>query len=662
MTRTPLIILLLTSAAPACAQSNAWDDDIVVTASRSGAATDTGLIGSSVTVLDNQDLEDRGARVLSDALRDVPGVEVNRSGAIGDLTDVFIRGAEANQTLVFIDGIKADDPYFGQYDFGTLLTDEAARVEVLRGQQSALYGSDAIGGVISYSTLTGRELPGVTLRAEGGSQGTYDGGARIAGVSGGFDYALSGSLYHTDGYPIAPGGTLDTGSDSLGASGKFDWKASERLTFTAVGRYSYTRASSDDQNIAANSPVVLGYPVITTLDTPGNYGVNRGWYGLVGANWTPIDALTTTLQMTLADTTRNGYDYGAPSYGDHGRRWRGSFTGTWHAGNEHIDNRLTLAVDAERQDFRNTTPGGFSDDSSHRIDTMGYVMQDDAVIDQRLALSASARIDANSQFADDSTYRVTASYRFPQNTRIHAAYGTGVKDPSATDLYDYATGIFVGNPALRPEQSRGWEAGVEQRIAGERLKLGATYFDSLLINEIDTTYTFANGNYLQTPYNNPVHDRQRGVETYASARLTDWRLDLAYTWLDAPQTIVAVTSPPAANGAYVPPVPVTIQAVRRPGSIASLDATWAPHALPVTATVTVRYNGRQNDYAFDANYDRLIVSLKPYTLVGLNATWQVNRRAQLFGRVENLLGENYQEVFTYAAPARTAYAGVRLKL
>ena len=656
-------LLLATAAMPVLAQTAPNNDDIVVTATRSGDPIPASLVGSSVTVIDAQDLADRQTRVLSDVLRDVPGVAVNRSGAIGDLTDVRIRGSEADQVLVFVDGIKADDPYFARYDFGTLINDEASRVEVLRGQQSSLYGSDAIGGVISYTTLSGREAPGVTLRAEGGAMGTYDGGARVAGAKGNVDYALSSSYYHTDGYPIAPGGSVDTGSNSLGVSGKINWTPAANLKITAVGRYSWTKADSDDQQIAANSPVVMGYPVVTVADTPGNYGTNRGWYGLLGAEWSLFHGvMTNSLNATIADTTRNAYDYSAPSFGDHGRRYRGSFTSTVHFGNEHVKNRFTVAVDAERQDFQNATPGGYSDNSQHRIDTLGFVTQYDVTVDDRLAISGSARIDTSSQFSDDATYRATASYLFPTNTRIHAAYGTGVKDPSATDLYDYSTGHFVGNPNLKPEQSQGWEAGVEQSLADGHAKIGATWFDNRFTNQIDTTYTLVGGAYLQTPYNNPIRFWQRGVEAYASANIGEFRLAAAYTYLYAPQTIAALTQNAAVGGAYQSPALVTIQAARRPKDIASFNATWAPRALPVTATLTVRYNGKQTDYAFNDIYSRLIVDLKAFTLVNLGATWDINPHVQLFGRVENLLNDHYQEVFTYQAAGRAGYGGVRLKL
>jgi vitamin B12 transporter len=679
--KTELFTLLalttaLTTVTPAMAQSAdsqgsttatetdaAKRSDIVVTATRSGDAIPIDLIGSSVTVITDQDLKDRETRILSDVLRDVPGVAVNRTGAIGGLTEIRIRGSEANHVLVFIDGIKADDPYYGQYDFGNLINDEASRVEVLRGQQSSLYGSDAIGGVITYTTLSGREQPGMSLRAEGGSMGTYDGGARLAGAKGDFDYALSSSYYHTDGYPIAPGGERDMHSNSLGVSGKFHWTPAPNFIVTGVGRYSWTKADNDDQNITDVSPIVNGYPVIVTTDTPGNYYTNKGYYGLLGAEWTVFGgAMTNSINGTIADTTRNGFDFGDLSYGDHGRRYRGSFDSTVRFGNDHVKNRFTFAVDAERQDFENTSPGGFSNNDRHRIDTLGFVTQYDVTVNDRLAISASARIDDNSRFKDDATYRVTGSYLFPSGTRVHAAYGTGVKDPSASDLYAYSSGQFIGNPNLKPERSKGWEAGIEQNLMGDSVKIGATYFDNRFTDEIDTTFAFVDGAFVSTPYNSTGTFKQRGVETYASARLADFRIDLSYTYLHAPQTTMVLADPAPADGSFQFPAPVTAQAYRRPKNIASANVTWAPHQWPFTATVTVRYNGRQNDYAFNSDFNRLLVSLKSYTLVNLNATYDVTRNVQIFGRVENLLDKNYQEVFGFATPGRAAYGGVRLKI
>ena len=640
-------------------------NDIVVTATRSGDAIPIALIGSSVTVIDNADLQARQTRILSDVLRDVPGVAVNRTGGVGGFTQVRIRGGESNHTLVFIDGIKADDPYNGEYDFGTLLNDEASRVEVLRGQQSALYGSDAIGGVISYTTLSGREQPGYLARVEGGSMGTLSAGARAAGVSGDtLDYALSSSYYRTDGYPTAPGGSRDLGSNSLGATAKTNWTPAPNLKLTAVGRYSLTKAQLNDQAIAPTSPVVQGYRVITAIDTPGDRTRNRGWYGLLGAAWSLFDdAWTNSVSGALTDNRRDNYDLTGRSFGDVGRRYRGSFNSTVRFGNEHVKNRFTLATDVERQTFHNTTPGGFANTRSHRLDTTGTIAQYDLTVDDRLALGASARIDHFNLFRDVATYRATGSYLLRTGTRVHAAYGTGIKAPTPGELFGYSNGLFIGNPDLRPEKSKGWEAGVEQGF-GQAAKIGATYFRNRFTDQIDVTYVFvpATGAFLQQSYNNDVRTRQQGVEVYGSARVRAFRLDASYTYLKAPQTISALAGPPPAGGGFQPSGPIATQAVHRPKNIASVNLTYAPEALPLTATVTVRYTGRQRDYAFNADYSRLLVDLKAFTLVNLNATYDLNRHLQLFGRVENLLDRNYQEVFTFDTPGRAAYGGVRVKI
>lgn len=639
-------------------------DDIVVTATRSGDAIPIDLIGSSVTVIDNQDLQARQTRILSDVLRDVPGVAVNRTGAVGGLTQIRIRGAEGNHTLVFIDGIKADDPYNGEYDFGTLLNDEASRVEVLRGQQSSLYGSDAIGGVVSYTTLSGREAPGYMARIEGGSMGTVSGGARAAGVVGDtFDYALTGSYLRTDGYPVAPGGHLDTGSRSLGLGGKANWTPAPNFKLTAVGRYSLTKADLNDQEIADTSPIVQGYPVITAIDTPGDKTRNRGWYGLLGASWSLFDnAWTNAANVALTDNKRDYQGPFGPS-GDIGRRYRATANSTVRFGNDHIKNRFTLGTDYERQEFRNTTPGDFVDRSKHTLETWGYVADYDVTVDDRLAIGASARIDNYDRFKDAATYRATASYLFPTGTRVHAAYGTGIKAPTPGELFGYSDGLFIGNPNLNPEKSKGWEAGVEQTFLNKAAKIGATYFRNKFTDQIDVTYVFdtGSGTYLQQSFNEDGKTRQQGVEVYANAQVQDFRLDVAYTYLKAPQTIDALAGPAPTDGSFQLPVPIRTQAVRRPKNVASVNVTYAPKRWPLTATVTVRYNGRQRDYAFNSDFSRLLVDMKSYTLVNLNATYDFGKHIQVFGRIENLIDKRYQEVFTFDTPGRAAYGGVRVR-
>ena len=196
------------------------------------------------------------------------------------------------------------------------------------------------------------------------------------------------------------------------------------------------------------------------------------------------------------------------------------------------------------------------------------------------------RHDWNSRFADDTTYRVQGGYRFDDGIRLHAAAGSGIKDPSFSELFDFFAGRFIGNPDLKPERSEGWEAGVDDRFLGGRAHLGATWFDDRITDEITTS--FATG--VAMPVNLPGSFIQRGLEFTADAEVADWRIDAAYTYLDAPQQRSVIL-----GGRFVT---FDGQAVRRAKDIASANLTWAPAGRPFTGTLTVRYNGQQNDLAF----------------------------------------------------------------
>lgn len=632
-------ILAIAAATPALAQADVDDraeDQVVVTASRSGEGVPLSALAASATVIDQAALEQRQTRVVSDVLRDVPGVAVNRAGAVGGTTQVRIRGSEANHVLVLVDGIEAADPYYGEYDFAGLIADPAARIEVLRGQQSSLYGSDAIGGVINYITLSGAEAPGFVARAEGGSFGTISAAARAAGASDSFDYAVSGSWYRSDGYPTARGGTRDIGADTGAATAKLNWHPSGAFKLTGVLRYSHTDADTNNSDVDPASPR-FGY----TIDTPGVRYVNKALYGLVAAELTALDGRwTNTLSGQFADTSRKGYDADGFDYGDEGRRYKGSFVSSLRLGGEAISHRVTAAVDVEREEFRNTSPAGsFAFTGKRSTDNLGLVGQYELTAGG-LSLGGSIRHDDNDRFADATTWRVQGGYRLRTGTRVHAAYGTGIKNPGYYELYGFMDGTYIGNPGLKPEKSEGWEAGVEQRFLDGKGMIGATWFDSTLKDEIYTNYPAPD--FIATPANRKTLSKQHGVEVAASLRpIPQIRLDAAYTWLDATEDGVAEA--------------------RRPGDIASFNATVTSADERFSTTLTLRYNGRTDDLAYiDPSYVPVRISLQPYALVNLAAQYQLRPGIALFGRVENLLDEGYEEVFSFATPGRGAYGGVRV--
>ena len=457
---------------------------------------------------------------------------------------------------------------------------------------------------------------------------------------------------------MAPGGHRDVGSDSADASAKLIWTAAPNLHITAVGRYSYTDADLDDSDQDSSSPT-FGL----TLDSPGVHYVNNAFYGLLSGQ---LDSMggrwTNALSVQVADTTRSDYDVANPfapaagqpivkASGDHGERFQESYVSAFHFGDDHVKQRVTFALDGEQTTSQTTVSQSGAFLGKERIDTAGVVGEYDLTVDDRASFGASVRHDWNSRFADDTTYRVQASYRFEQGTRLHAAAGSGVKDPSFSELFDFFAGRFIGNPDLKPETSSGWEAGIDQTFLTGRMNVGATYFDNRLKNEITTVFTASGA----TPINLPGSDPSRGVELFANGQLTDeWRLDLSYTYLDAPQHQSVLI-----GGVFTD---FDGQAVRRAQDIASANLTWAPSGQPFTGTLTVRYNGKQGDLAFtDPSFVPVLVNLKAFTLVNLNATWRLNDHVELFGRIENLLDQSYQEVFSFEAAGRAAYGGLRLR-
>ena len=658
LTATPLLALL-GLAAPALAQPATDPSDppvatareaapdaatvepLTVTATRSGAALPASLTGASVTVIDAAALQARQTRLVSDVLRDVPGVAVSRTGPVGGFTQVRIRGGESNHTLVLIDGIEASDPFLGEFDFATLIADDVARVEVLRGQQSAIYGSDAIGGVIHYITASGRERQGASGRAEVGSFGTYNGALRYGGVSGNFDYALSGAYNRTNGTPAARQGIGDKDLDAENAAAaiKLGWQALPNLRLSAVGRYSHTDAQSVPQDFDFRSRT-YGF----AIDPRGDDGyTSRAYYGLVRGEMSLLDGRWTQAAVAqINDNRRDVRNAGVVTSANTGQRTKASYDSTFRFGPARFASSVTLAADFEREDFQNLAVRGAASAANfkRRIDNTGLVAEYDLRALDRFSFGAAVRHDDNDRFDDADTYRVHGAFEATPALTLRAAAGSGIKAPTNFELFGFDPRSFVGNPNLKPERSEGWEAGADLKLLKDRVKLGFSYFDSELTDEI---YTVFSPTFVSSPANRATLSKQHGVELFANAVLDGgWRIDLAYTYLDATE-----------NG---------LEEVRRAPHIASANLSWRPEGSRVGATLTVRYNGDQLDNNFTNLPLGPRVTLPEFWLVNLAGDYRLTDRVELYGRVENLFDQRYEEVFTFRTPGVAAYAGVRFRL
>ena len=600
--------------------------EIVVSASRT--PLEARAAGSAVTVITAEELERKQVRVVSDVLREVPGVAVNRSGTVGALTQVRIRGAEANHTLVLIDGVEVNDPSGGsEFDFADLLAADVERIEVLRGPQSALYGSDAIGGVINVITRKGRGPAAATLRLEGGSFGSGEVSAGVRGAGERYHLSLGGTGFRTSGVSIAPGAG---GKPEKDGYRNHSWRARlgadllEDLHVELVGRYVRSKVETDPGGLAGG----FQRPVDGDNETRGTQwsGRARLAYGLFDGAWE---------HRLGAGASRKKRDYfaaGSRNYAAEGARSRFDYqTSVFFDTAALADAEHSFTFLAEREKDSQTAGGSQSDVTGY-----GYTGEYRVGVWERLFLSGSVRFDDNDRFRDAVTFRATMAYLIEgSGTRLHGSYGTGVKNPTLFELFGFAPG-FTPNPRLTPEKSNGWDAGVEQSIFDRRLSVDVTYFANRIRNHISGGF--------DTSVNLDGVSRIRGVETTLKARITPaLTLTGQYTWTDAKD-------------------PLGMTLTRRPRHVASAHLAWDLLDGRAGLGLGVRYNGEQQDVRFDSNYSQSRVTLDDFVLVNATASYETAPGVELFGRVENLLDRDYQEVFGFRNTGIGGFLGIRWTL
>jgi vitamin B12 transporter len=302
----------------------------------------------------------------------------------------------------------------------------------------------------------------------------------------------------------------------------------------------------------------------------------------------------------------------------------------------------TLAADFKRETYQNKSVAGTPTESNDErtLDNTGFVAQYDLAIGESIGLGAAIRHDINDRFEDATTYRLQMSYRVAPNLRLRAAAGKGVTNPTNFELFGFDPATFVGNPDLKPEESQGWEAGADYTFFGGVAMIGATYFNSKLNDEIFTAFL---PGFLSTPENRTTESTQEGVEVWVTARINEqWRVDANWTNLHA------LESDPG------------LQEIRRPPNVASLNVSWRSASGRFGANLTVRYSGEQRDFQFTPlGNDRVL--MPAYTLINIGADYRINDMWQIYGRVENALDEQYEEVFGYPAPGAAFYAGLRAR-
>jgi vitamin B12 transporter len=607
-------------------------EGVVISGSRTEATwADT---GSAITIITAQELEQRQIRFVSEALREVPGIAVSRLGPVGTNTQVRIRGAEANHTVVMIDGIKINDPFTSEVDFAHLLAAQIDRIEILRGPQSVLYGSEAIGGVISIFTKRG--APGVQgeAAAEGGSFSTFSGMAAVRGATQTVNYALSASGFTSDGTNVSRFGSEDDGYRNRTLYASAGWTPASAASLDASLRYRDSRSMFDPQDFGFPPGPTFGLIVDGDRRTEGEQ-LDAKLRGRLTAG-----ALEHQLGFARTQTEEDTFADGVFSNGFEGKRDWFDYQGTWRFGTPNVPQALTLAAEYERLQFESKGPTPASaQNQMHENDKTAFAAEYRVRLLSLTALTLSARRDNHQLFEDATTYRITAAQPLGQRLKLRASYGTGIANPTFFELFGFIAGSFEPNPALKPEESRGFDVGADFAIA-ESGRLSITYFDANLENEI--IGTFDSATFRSSVANLSGKSKRSGFEAEAQylpgPNLTVW---FAYTYTDAKQS----------DGQLE---------VRRPRHVGSAAITYALPSAAGAITLAVDYNGQQQDLDF-RSFTSARVTLRDYTLVRLAGQYAITRNVSLTARVENLLDQDYEEVFSYRPSGRAYYAGVQAR-
>lgn len=586
--------------------------------------------GISISQIDQPQIEGLSLPLVKDYLTLIPGVAVAQTGPLGAQTQIRIRGAEANHSITFIDGIEMNDPASsGEFRIDTLLAHGVERIEVLRGPQSALWGSQAIGGVVSITTRA--PVRGSLLYGElqGGSLGTVRGG-----VGGGWAddrLTISGQLsgLSTDGYDIARVDGDRDGYENVMAHGRIAWRALPALTLLLVGRHQDSTARFDGFNFTA------GVPRDEPLSTQSRQTALRAEAAIDPLNGQWITRAS-FMAVRADNINRRAGNFQNRSDGERDL-FRLQSTGRFAA--TGADHRLTAALDVETERFISTDANAAAASNQRQRRRQTSLVGEYRLTTGFLAAGAAVRHDLNDRFADVTTVRFDAVAPIG-DFRVHAAYGTGIADPTFFDQFGFFPGSFIGNPGLTPERSRSIEAGIGWNNG--RHSIDVTAFDATLDNEI--IGTFDSTTFLSGVANASGRSKRRGIEVAGAARLAEGlNLTASYTYLDADQQQVA--------GA------LRVREVRRPRHSGSLTLAYVGREFDLSAAAAITGARGDTDFA------RFVpVTLPAYTLVTLAGAWHLTRTLDLTLRVENALDAAQVDVFAYRGPGITAHGGIRFRL
>lgn len=555
---------------------------------------------SDVIVIKEEDIKEMNVEFVPDVLKRVSELNLVQSGGVGKKADVILRGGSSEHTLVMIDGIKVKSTTLGSFDFSGINVHDIERIEIVKGPQSTIYGSEAMAGVINIITKKGKGKPKVAVSFESGSFGTYNPSATVSGGDKKLDYRLTGTYFYTDGISAAKNGEERDGYKNAALSGKFGFRPAEKLELELSGKYYYDRSELDDRGDDLNYTRHGNHYI---LSGKGKFYLSDIWEQIL-----TYSNVKDSLKDRDTDTPSNNADI-----------ITGIETIDWQH-NFYFTNNYTLIAGFENRLEKGENIGNFS---KKVYNNALYLHNKLSLFEGLLHLNGGIRYDDHETFGNKYTYRLGAvSYIKSAGIKIMANYGTGFRAPSFNELFWPADRFGVGNPNLQPEETDSWEAGIEKGLFNETVVLTATYFnqryDDLIAN---------------WPPVNLGNAEVKGFEAGVSTEITDdLMVRSAYTYLDTDD----------GTGQRL---------TRRPKDKINISAEYSAGPVTMLAGYVIVSE------VFDSTAGRNLAS---YSLVNLSGSYKLTKHVKLFARIDNLLNEDYETAGGFNSPGFSAFGGVKL--
>ncbi len=583
-------------------------EEVVVTASRIEEPLKE--TASSVTIVRLEDIRGRNIVSVTDMLRELPELNLIQNGGPGKNATVFLRGGGPEHVLVMIDGVKVNSTTTGSFDFSGLTVDDIERIEIVKGPQSTIYGSEAMAGVINIITKKGTGKPKIELSVEGGSYGTYKPSFTVSGSKGMVDYRLTTLYYETEGISAAKEGTERDGYKNSSISSKFGLTPSERFRVELTGRYYYDSTDLDGFDFMAKKAI----DDLNFQSSGNHYMLSGKVIALLTDKWEQTLTISRVRDSLRFRDSDNPYNNAEIITVRNSMDWQHNF---------YINDSYTITGGIELRKEDGDNRDNFSESISYKAI---YINSRLSLLNRSLILNAGIRYDDNDISSSKATYRIAGTYNLHDSgVRVRASYGTGFRAPSFNELFF----PFYGNMNLKPEETKSWEIGVEKDMLKGEMTLWITYFNQRYKDLIQTdpnTWTASNIAKAEI----------RGLETGLRIRLSKGlNVSAGYTYLDTEDKETGE------------------ELTRRPRDKFNIAVSYSYNDLSLMTDFI--FVGKR----FDSSVKRYLAS---YSVANLSMNYKLSRAITFFTRIENLFDSDYEEAGSYGTPGLSVYGGLRVNI